>query len=145
MFLYKDNRLHFNNISFCLPDNVYVNTNCDEYKECIELIPNGEDFRIIIYADQTKRTASQFFGKHEAEECYSWIGEVKSITVGKVEGYSCSYKSTYNTYTEYRFDTAGGNGSNVMGILIYGKTSADIEKVVKHAMVIQLFDSLRCK
>ena len=105
MFLYKDNRFHFNNISFCLPDNVYLNTNCDEYKECIELIPNGEDFRIIIYADQNKRTASQFFGKGEVEECYHWVGEATPITVGKVEGYFCSYKSTYNTYTEYRFDT----------------------------------------
>lgn len=68
MFLYKDNRFHFNNISFCLPDNVYVNTNCDEYKECIVLIPSGEDFCIIIYTEQNGRSAEQFFGESEVEE-----------------------------------------------------------------------------
>ena len=26
MLLYKDNQFHFSNISFCLPDNVYLNT-----------------------------------------------------------------------------------------------------------------------
>ena len=63
MFLYKDNRFHFSNISFCLPDNVYLNTTCEEYEDCIELHPVDEDFRIIIFGDYSEGGAKQFFAK----------------------------------------------------------------------------------
>ena len=99
MFLYKDNQFHFSNISFCLPDNVYLNTACDEYEDCIELHPVDEDFRIIIFGDYSEGGAKQFFAKGEDEACYRWISEMTTVTVGNLTGYSMSYKSAHNAYT----------------------------------------------
>lgn len=143
MFLYKDNRLHFNNISFCLPDNVYLNAGCEEYNDCIELRPNGEDFRIIIFGDHSDGGAKQFFAKGEKEECYRWVGELMPVTVGNLSGYSLSYKSAYNAYTEYRFDINHDNGANVLGILVHGKIPIDIDEAVKHSTVVGLLQSLK--
>lgn len=140
MFLYKDNRFHFNDISFCLPNNVFLNVNCEEYSNCIELLPNAEDFCIIIYSDNSNRNAEQFFCKDETEECYHWVGELTSITVGNVDGYLRFYKSTYNTYAEYRFDT--NKESQVLGILILGKNNINIEEAVECSMINDLLNSL---
>lgn len=140
MFLYKDNRFHFNNISFRLPDNVFLNVSCEEYSNCIELVPNAENFRIIIYGECDNRRAEQFFRKDEAKECYTCIGELTPITVGNADGYLCSYKSNYNTYAEFRFNT--DKESQVLGILILGKTNINIEKAVKCSIVNELLNSL---
>lgn len=140
MFLYKDNRFHFNNISFCLPDNVFLNVSCEEYSNCIELVPSAEDFRIIIYGECENRRAEQFFRKNEAEECYTCIGELTPITVGNADGYLCSYKSNYNTYAEFRFNT--DNESQVLGILILGKTRINICETKENSIVNDLLNSL---
>ena len=144
MFLYKDNRFHFNNISFCLPDNVYLNTACEEYDNCIELCPADADFRIVIFTDFSEVGAKQFFAKGEAEACYRWVGEITSVTIGNLHGYSLSYKSAQNAYTEYRFDT-NGNETNVLGIFIHVTLSSDIEAALKHPSVVNLLQSLKAK
>lgn len=141
MFLYKDNRFYLNNISFCLPDNVYLNTDCDEYDDCIELLPNGEDFRIILFGEHCDGGAKQFFGKDEAKECYCEVGELTPITTGNVHGYTCTYNSTYNTYQEYRFDT--DEEKRVFGIIVYGKLPLKIEEAVKKSFVVDLIQSLQ--
>lgn len=144
MFLYKDNRFHFYNISFCLPDNVYLNTDCEEYNDCIELQPNGEDFRIIIFGDYSDGGAKQFFTKGEEEECYRWVGELTPFTVGNLSGFSLAYRSAYNGYAEYRFDINGENDNvNVLGILVHRKIPMDIDEAVKHPAVVCLLQSLK--
>lgn len=142
MLLYKDNRFHFDNISFCLPDNVYLNADCEEYNDSIELRPNGTDFRIIIFYDYSEGGAKQFFAKGEDEACYRWIGEMTTVTVGNLTGYSLSYKSAHNAYTEYRFDICGDE-TNVLGILIHGKTPMDMDETCRHPAVVALLQSLK--
>lgn len=141
MFLYKDNRFHINNISFCLPNNVYINTKCDEYQKCIELIPNGEDFRIIVYAENGD--AKRFFGKTEVEECYCWVSESSPFSVNNVNGYSCAYKSTYNSYVEYRFNTNSETEATVFGVLICRNIGTKTNDVITHPAVSSLLDSLK--
>ena len=141
MFLYKDNRFHFNNISFCLPNNVYLNTSCEEYDDCIELRPADADLRIIIYGDCTKEGAKQFFSKGE-EACYRRIGEIETVTVGNLTGYSLTYNSAHNAYTEYRFDIQSGE-ANVLGVLVHGKTASDMEAVIKNPAVANLLQSIK--
>jgi len=142
MFLYEDNRFHFSNMSFCLPDNVYLNTNCDEYNNCIELRPNGADFRIIIFGDYKENGAKQFFSAGEAEECYCWVGEISNVTIGSLTGYSISYKSTYNAYIEYSFDIGAENDLNILGIRIQGKEPTDMDQILRHKAVVDLLHSL---
>lgn len=142
MFLYKDNRFHFNNISFCLPDNVYLNAGGEEYDGCMELRPNGADFCIIIFSDYKENGAEQFFSKGEAEECYRWVSDITPFTVNNLSGYFCSYKSNYNVYSEYRFDIDNKNDANVLGIRIHGKTPIDMEQTLKHPAVVNLLQSL---
>ncbi|MGN0180141.1 MAG: hypothetical protein ACI4DY_12035 [Monoglobaceae bacterium] len=141
MFLYKNNRFYLNNISFCLPDNVYLNTDCDEYDDCIELLPNGEDFRIIIYDEYCDGGAKQFFGMDEAKECYCQVGELRPITIGNVHGYACTYNSTYNTYQEYRFDTI--EEKKVFGIIVHGKIPLNIDNALTHSATSKLLNSLK--
>lgn len=143
MLLYKDNRFHFNNISFCLPDNVYLNASCEEYDDCIELRPADSDFRIIIYGDCNKEGAKQFFSKGE-EVCYRRINEIKTVKVGNLTGYSLSYNSVHNAYTEYRFDIASVE-NNVLGIVIQGKTATNKVPVVKYPAVVNLLNSLKAE
>lgn len=144
MFLYKDNQFHFNNISFCLPDNVYLNTDCEEYENCIELRPVDADFRIIIFGDYSEGDAKQFFAKGEDEACYRWISEMTTVTVGNLTGYSLSYKSAHNAYTEYRFDIRGEE-ANVLGILVHGKTTLGMDETCRHPAVVALLQSLKNK
>lgn len=141
MFLYKDNRLHFNNISFCLPDNVYLNTTCEEYEVCIELRPIDVDFRIIIYGCYSKEGAKHFFAKGE-ENCYRHIGETETIVIGNQVGYSLSYNSVHNTYKEYRFDISGEENI-VFGILIHGEISINMNAALKHPAVETLIQNLK--
>lgn len=143
MFLYKDNRFHFNNISFCLPDNVLLNSNCDDYHNCIEFSPVNEAFRIIIYGKQCDGGAKQFFADGEAEECYCWVSETSTIAIGELTGYTTNYKSTYNTYVEYRVDVKDENDANVFGILIHSKAEVDIEKTIMHKAVQELLQSMK--
>lgn len=141
MFLYKNNRFYLNNISFCLPDDVYLNTDCDEYDDCLELLPNGEDFRMILFGEHCDGGAKQFFGKDEAKECYREVGELRPITIGNIHGYTRSYKSAYYTYQEYRFDTAEKN--NVIVIVVYGRIPLNIDKVLTHSATSKLLNSLK--
>jgi len=141
MLLYKDNRFHFNNISFCLPDNVYLNASCEEYDDCIELHPVDADFRIIIYRDYCKEGSKQFFTKGE-ENCYRHIGETETIVLGSLTGYTLSYNSTHNAYREYRFDI-DGEESNVLGILVHGDMPIDMDVTSQHQAVKMLLQSLK--
>ncbi len=141
MFLYKDNRFYFGNISFRLPDDVYLNANCQEYDDCIELRPIGCDFRIIIFQDYSEGGAKQFFTKDEEKACYRWVGEVTPMAFGNLTGYSLSYNSTHNAYTEYRFDV-GGEKNCILGFLIHVKTSVDIADAMNHPAVFSLFQSI---
>jgi len=141
MFLYKDNRFHFSNISFCLPDNVYLNTTCEEYEDCIELHPVDADFRIIIFGDYSEGGAKQFFAKGE-ETCYRHIGETETIVPGNITGYTISYNSTHNAYREYRFDI-DGEESNVLGILVHGDMPIDMDVTSQHQAVKMLLQSLK--
>lgn len=141
MLLYKDNRFHFNNISFCLPDNVYLNASCEEYDDCIELHPVDADFRIIIYRDYCKEGSKQFFTKGE-ENCYRHIGETETIVFGSLTGYTLSYNSTHNAYREYRFDI-DGEESNVLGILVHGDMPIDMDVTSQHQAVKMLLQSLK--
>lgn len=141
MFLYKDNRFHFSNISFCLSDNVYLNTTCEEYEDCIELHPVDADFRIIIYGEYSKEGAKRFFSKGE-ENCYCCISEVETVTFGGLSGYALSFNSSHNAYAEYRFDVHGDK-NNIFGILIYASMPTEIKEVVKHPTVECLLQSLK--
>lgn len=141
MFLYKDNRFHFSNISFCLPDNVYLNTNCEEYKDSIELRPISADFRIIIYGDYSNEGAKQFFLKDE-ETCYRYVSDVETVAIGNVIGYSRSFNSTHNSYAEYRFDI-DGDKNNIFGILVHAAMQTDINTVIKHPAIEHLLQSLK--
>ena len=143
MFLYKDNRFHFNNISFCLPDNVYLNTACEEYDDCIELRPADADLRIIIYGDYTKEGAKRFFSKGE-EACYRQISEIETVMVGNLTGYSLSYNSAHNAYTEYRFDIHRGE-ANVLGVLIHRETASDMAAAIKNPAVVNLLKTLKAE
>ena len=118
MFLYKSNRVYLNNISFCIPDNVFLKCNCEEYDNCLELIPVGEDCRIIIFGEHKYGGAKQFFSKGEAEACYSSVGVLQDYRLKNKSGYLLSYSSSYNDYTEIHFDTDDKNGVNMLGILI---------------------------
>ena len=141
MFLYKDNRFHFNNISFCLPDNVYLKANCEEYDDCIELRPADADLRIIIYVDCAKEGAKHFFSKGE-EACYSWVSEVETVTICGLTGYSRLFNSAHNAYAEYRFDIEGDK-NNIFGIVVQGKIATNKAPVVKHPAVQNLLQSLK--
>lgn len=143
MFLYKDNRFYFSNISFCLPDNVYLNANCEEYDDCIELQPADADLRIIIYGDYAKEGAKQFFSKGE-EACYRRISEIETVTFDTLTGYSLSYNSAHNAYTEYRFDIVGVE-NNVFGIVVQEKTATNKVPVAKHPAVVNLLNSLKAE
>lgn len=141
MIFYKDNRFYFGNISFCLPDDVYLNVNCQEYDDCIELQPSGSDFRIIIFMDYSESGAKQFFTKDEEKVCYRLVGEVTPIVLGTLTGYSISYSSKHNAYAEYRFDM-DGNEKNIFGILIHVKTPVDMTNAINHPAVFSLFQSI---
>lgn len=142
MFLYKDNRFHFNDVSFGLPNNVILNTNCDEYDDSIELLIE-DNFRIIIFCRQSDKDAKQFFDIGEVEECYQWVGEMSSAKISNLTSYTVFYKSNYNSYAEYHFDVNGKNKNNVLGILIHWKEEVDISKAVNHKCVQELLNSLK--
>ena len=59
--------------------------------------------------------------------------------------YTQSYKSTYNAYTEYRFDINGENDANILGILVHGKIPIEIDTVAKHPAVVALLQSLKAE
>lgn len=143
MFLYKDNRFYLGNISFCLPNDIYINTCCDEYNNCIELHPTDTNFRIIIYAEQNKAGAKHFFSEGE-EMCYRRVGETEKILIDNICGYMISYESTHNAYQEYRFDVDSGE-SNVLGIILHGEKPVTINTVLKHPITEKLLQSLKAK
>ena len=86
--------------------------------------------------------AKQFFAKGEDEACYRWISEMTTVTVGNLTGYSLSYKSAHNAYTEYHFDIRGEE-ANVLGFLFHGKTTSDMDETCRHPAVVALLQSLK--
>lgn len=145
MILYENQRFHMGDISFALPDHIYLNTTpSTEYEYGMELVDEEERFVIAIGGEETDMSAQEFL-ESLGQEDYTWDGEITPVECNGFEGCYLVYSSRRDAYCEYCFKKSDTDEDiNALSIVIQTeKEQYDIHEIMKDRAVQELIESIR--
>lgn len=144
MVLYKEGRFHVGNLSFALPNNIYLDWSAEEAREALFLLSPADqcyEIEIDLYEDELR--GEEFFRDLLEEESYRWLSEVKEFDDGDVSGSYLFYESSKEEYCEIRFDLEHEKYTTLTVLVYTKKKDANIHAVMKEQPVLDLLHSIR--
>ena len=97
MLKHRNGRFYLGNVSFILPDEMYINPYCEvDIEAGFELVSSDKKLYLTVMgnevADNAKEEIESIF---DEEGCFEQVGEIESLDSGGLKGYCVKYLSTH--------------------------------------------------
>lgn len=145
MLLHNDGYFSCGEVSFKLPDGIYVDTNTDEVcGQGFLLVSPDESFRILIDIKSKKLSAYETLALNfNGELSYRLIGEIESISHGGLCGYKALFENDKSLNEEYIFEVRGEEQVLIDVFVLIHKNSSCYDEEFKDATVAKILDSIK--
>ncbi len=146
MFICKKAEFEFDNISFALPEDMYLDTaNSEVALDGFYLIAPDGSFEIEIGCYNSDHNAYDSLSHLVSEEVgYILTEKIQAICCGGLKGYMCRYYDNTSVNEEYAFDIENGTQYNRMNIFITSKRQGKpCNEVLKQKAVDDILKSIK--
>lgn len=143
MLQYKNHRLHYNNFSFAIPNNYYLNTEADDCTaDTVYLV--SEDMRYLVELSlqyQTKGAADELASVIIDLDC-PVIEAVAPFSINGLQGFCATYTSGGDYYHELRLDLEEGE-EGITEFVVIIRTEDVIETQKDVSAIINMIAPMR--
>ncbi len=146
MFIYKNGRFHFGNVSFALPEDIAVETAyADVIIDGFCLHSLNKSFEVSISCSDAGINAhDEISSAFDEEADYELIGEILSISCSGLNGYMAKYENKTTLNEEYAFDTPNGGEYDLLDILVSIKKGSDTyDEAYKNRVVSEILNNIK--
>ncbi len=145
MFIYKNGRFNFGNVSFALPDGMAVETaNCDVVLDGFLLCSLDESFEVSIDCSSDNISAhDDILGICNEDTGYNLIRDITPISYGGLNGYMAVYENEDTINEEYIFDTPNGGEYDLLDIFVsIEKGNSSYDEAYKNRVVSEILNNI---
>lgn len=143
--LFKDGRFHMQNVSFCIPDGYYLDTDYDEPlgNVTIELISPDKKHRVSLLVSFVEIPLKEFLIDLVKDIGTHILCAPEAITVGGLHGYYTIYESSRKLYAEAIFDLEGSKDYNAFQLVFIFPQDYDISDFTQSQDFLRIAQTIR--
>ena len=146
MLIYNNGYFSLGGVSFKLPNGIGIDTDNEEINgEGLTLVAPDESFTVQIAFEKCDSDAHEAFAHlFDDEVSYKLIGEIKEITVNKLNGYQAVYEDRSTLNEEYALDIDRCEEYNILIIYVMiRKDSTTYDEAYKSRIMKEMLDSIK--
>ena len=145
MLLHKSGRFHIGNISFGLPNDMYVNLVCGVERELgFQMEMPGEQFKIVIQCEYIEGDVGNYwYGLCYDENSFELVDDYLDIQINGVIGNRLKFNCWHSVYTEYAFPILDCDEANTLSIALVEEIADGYDSMKAHAIMDELLATIK--